>query len=205
MFCSKCGAGLTEGQSFCANCGAPVSGAAAPSAATTPYTAPPYAPPLEQPRVAYAGFWLRVVAVLIDGLILAVPLVILFFLIFADVMPQLRHNEDPITFLSTFLPRMLIIVGIYFVGSWLYWAGMESGPWQGTLGKKALGLYVTDLDGRRVNFAHASGRFWAGRGLGIVPYLGGLYFLISCICAGFTARKQALHDKISNCLVLRHL
>ncbi|MDE3111233.1 MAG: RDD family protein, partial [Acidobacteriota bacterium] len=44
---------------------------------------------------------------------------------------------------------------------------------------------------------------WGGRGIGAVPYLGGLYFLISCIMAGFTERKQALHDMIANCLVLR--
>jgi len=220
MFCSKCGSTVAEGAAFCTSCGAPVPAAAQPlpssPAPATPPTAPSatplsaspasvYASPPPQPTVGYAGFWLRFVAVLIDSLILAVPLVILFFVVFADVMPELSHNEDPFTFLFTFVPRFLVLVLIYFVGSWLYWAGMESSAWQGTLGKKALGLYVTDLNGARVNFARACARFWTGRGLGIVPYLGGLYFIISCICAGFTARKQALHDMIAGCLVLRRL
>ena len=43
------------------------------------------------------------------------------------------------------------------------------------------------------------------RFLGHVPGFGGLYFMVDCICAGFTERKQALHDMIASCLVLRKI
>jgi len=55
-----------------------------------------------------------------------------------------------------------------------------------------------------LSFGKASGRFFAGRGLGMVPYLGGLYYLVDCIMAGFTEKKQALHDMIAGCLVQRN-
>ncbi|HEV3482814.1 MAG TPA: RDD family protein [Candidatus Acidoferrales bacterium] len=76
---------------------------------------------------------------------------------------------------------------------------MASDAWQ-----KALGLYVTDLTGARLTFGRASGRFFAGRGIAYVPSVGGLYFLIDCIMAGVTEKKQAVHDMIAGCLVQRN-
>jgi uncharacterized RDD family membrane protein YckC len=98
----------------------------------------------------------------------------------------------------------MLILFIYLMSSWLYWALLESSAWQATLGKKALGLYVTDLAGNRPTFGRASGRFFAGRGIAMIPSLGGLYYLLDCIMAGFTEKKQALHDMIASCLVMRN-
>ena len=78
---------------------------------------------------------------------------------------------------------------------WLYYALMESSPQQATLGKMALGIVVTDLDGRRISFGKASIRHWSK----ILSYL---ILLIGYIMAGFTARKQALHDLIAGTLVI---
>jgi len=80
---------------------------------------------------------------------------------------------------------------------WLYYAYLESGEKQATWGKQALGIYVTDLTGNRITFGRASGRFFAKIVSGLIP-LG-----IGFIMAGFTDRKQALHDMIASCLVLR--
>lgn len=145
------------------------------------------------------------VAAIIDYLIIGIPLGAIFFGLIASSIPAMMRmqGEPPMLLMMAILPRLIIIGVISLVGSWLYWAGMESTEWQATLGKKALGLYVTDMEGRRASFGKTSGRFWAGRGIGAVPYLGGLYFLISCIMAGLTERKQALHDMIASCLVLR--
>jgi len=82
---------------------------------------------------------------------------------------------------------------------WLYYAWMESSSWQGTLGKKALGLIVTDLEGRRVTFGRATGRYFSKMITGLIP------LAIGYIMAGFTAKKQAIHDMIAGCLVLRKL
>jgi uncharacterized RDD family membrane protein YckC len=151
----------------------------------------------------YAGFWLRFVAVVIDRLILGIPLAPVAFLLIASAFPDLMHMRYPMIIVSI-LPRIMLILFIYMMSSWLYWALLESSAWQATLGKKALGLYVTDLAGNRPTFGRASGRFFAGRGIAMIPSLGGLYYLLDCIMAGFTEKKQALHDMIASCLVMRN-
>jgi uncharacterized RDD family membrane protein YckC len=207
MFCSKCGTAVGEGQAFCGTCGQPVPGAVTASS-PAPVAIPPLppavgVPAVSTPPVLYAGFWLRVVAAIIDGLVLAIPSGLVSFLSLASAIPFLMRSPDPMTVMITILPRLLMLLVICLAGSWLYWALMESSARQATLGKMALGLYVTDLSGNRATFGRTSGRFFAGRGIGFVPSVGGLYFLISCILAGFTEKKQALHDIIANCLVLR--
>ncbi len=205
MYCSKCGATVADGAAFCSACGQSTSGA---SSLQTQVAVLP--PPPPQPQAAagtpvlYAGFWLRVVAAIIDYVILWIPYGAFCVAVFASAFPEMmRMQGNPTALVITFLPRILFISVVYIAVTWIYWAGLESSEWQATLGKKALGLYVTDMEGRRASFAKTSGRYWAGRGIGKVPYLGVLYFLISCIMAGLTEKKQALHDIIANCLVLR--
>jgi uncharacterized RDD family membrane protein YckC len=215
MYCSKCGANVPEGAGFCSACGQPMATTlSAPPAGTVPIsTAPPVYVPPAQPSwpvpaaraVAYAGFWLRVVAAIIDGIVVSIPLAPFFFLFFASLIPSLMRSQDPLEVIAAVLPRLMLFVLVTLAGSWLYWSLLESSAWQATLGKKALGLYVTDISGQQATFARTSGRFFAGRGLSYVPSIGGLYFLISCICAGLTEKKQAVHDMIAGCLVLRKI
>jgi uncharacterized RDD family membrane protein YckC len=157
----------------------------------------------------YAGFWLRVVAALIDSLLIGIPFVIMAAVIFASAIPMLRDlgttpNPSPFLLISLLFPRLLLLAAVGLVGTWLYWSLLESSSWQATPGKKALGLYVTDLTGARLTFGRASGRFFAGRGIAYVPSVGGLYFLVDCIMAGVTEKKQAVHDMIAGCLVQRN-
>jgi uncharacterized RDD family membrane protein YckC len=60
-----------------------------------------------------------------------------------------------------------------------------------------LSIYVTDVNGQRISFMHATGRFFAKIVSGLIP------FGIGYIMAGFTQRKQALHDMIASTLVVR--
>jgi len=83
------------------------------------------------------------------------------------------------------------------VFTWLYHALMESSEWQATLGKKALGLVVTDMAGQRVSFGRSTGRHFGKIITNMVPAF------IGYIMAGFTEKKQALHDMMAGCLVLR--
>lgn len=83
--------------------------------------------------------------------------------------------------------------------SWLYYALMESSSNQGTFGEMALGLVVTDLYGARISYGRASGRFFARIVTGLIP------LWIGYMMAGFTEKKQALHDILAGCLVLRKL
>jgi len=207
MICSSCGATVADGTAFCGSCGRPIIGYNVGQTAPAVPPAGLAAPVGDVPPVratVYAGFWLRFVAAFIDGLILGIPIAFVAFLLIASAIPFLRDTQDPTAVIMTILPRILFLLVIYIVAAWLYWGLMESSAWQATLGKKALGLQVTDMAGSRPTFGRTSGRFFAGRGISMVPYVGGLYFLVSCIMAGFTEKKQALHDMIASCLVIRN-
>ncbi len=156
-------------------------------------------------NVTYAGFWLRFVAAIIDGfiigLVLAIVTIPLFFLmggaaIVTSFGRRLSERPDPAA-IGALLSLYVVLGGLWLLGQWLYFAYLESGEKQGTWGKQMLGLYVTDLAGNRVSFGRASGRFFAKIITGLIP-LG-----IGYIMAGITERKQALHDMIASCLVLR--
>jgi uncharacterized RDD family membrane protein YckC len=155
-------------------------------------------------NVVYAGFWLRFVAYLIDRIILGIfttALLVPFFFLLggAAMIDALVRNRgqgfDPGQLGGLIMIALLISV-IAGLVQWLYYAYLESGEKQATWGKQALGLYVTDLQGNRITFGRATGRFFA-------KFITGLTMGIGYIMAGFTERKQALHDMIANCLVLR--
>ncbi|HKV26816.1 MAG TPA: RDD family protein [Candidatus Acidoferrales bacterium] len=204
MFCSNCGTANVEDATFCTQCGRPLV-VAAPSASSPGY---PAAPPSRTgtayaPQLFYAGFWLRFVAYLIDSVILCIVYVILIVVVIfasgvAAMLRNLPENPTPDMFLhGALVVAILTLIAITTVITWLYYAWMESSPSQGTLGKMAMGLIVTDMQYRPVSFARATARFFAKIITGLIP------FCIGYIMAGFTAKKQALHDMIASCLVLR--
>ncbi len=134
-----------------------------------------YAPPPSP----YAGFWRRLAAIFLDGLIIGAVAAALGLPVVAPAGVG-RVSIEPL--------------GI--VLAWLYFALMESSAKQATLGKMALGIIVTDEQGRRISFARATGRHFA-------KILSALTLLIGYLMAGFTRRKQALHDMLAGCLVLK--
>ena len=83
----------------------------------------------------------------------------------------------------------------YFVVWWLYFALMESSSNQATLGKKLLGIKVTDMAGQPLSFIHAAGRQLAG-------LITSMTFYIGYLMAAFTGRKQALHDIIAGAVIV---
>ncbi len=158
--------------------------------------------PVAASSVGYAGFWLRLVAWFIDAILLGVVSNILM-LIFGLGMGDWRHlmvsggqpRPEDIAMMMGMAFRIMFISTILH---WLYYAFLESSTWQGTLGKKALGLYVTDLSGMRISFGRASGRFFA-------RIISALTLGIGYLMIAFTEKKQALHDMIAGTLVLRRL
>jgi uncharacterized RDD family membrane protein YckC len=212
MYCSKCGTAIAQGAVFCSSCGQPVNPpfASAPSAPVSGTPVPPIPGPYNGvspaplfPQSAYAGFWLRVVAHLIDGLLVGIAFAVVFLFGIAAVgigsLKDLIHgtNNPEDIFTPGLIAIIFLLCAISIVMMWIYYAWMESSSHQGTLGKMALGLIVTDLEGRRITFARASGRYFAKIITGLIP-LG-----IGYMMAGFTEKKQALHDMIASCLVLR--
>lgn len=161
----------------------------------------------EDQGIIYAGFWLRFAAYLVDwavlsvgGMLLAVPTVISIVAIavgFENIHdPMDLLNDGNLLRVGLLLGVILLVSLIGLVGGWLYYALMESSKFGGTLGKMAVGIRVTDLNGNRISFARATGRYF-GR---IVT---NLTLLIGYIMAGFTEKKQALHDVLASCLVIK--
>jgi uncharacterized RDD family membrane protein YckC len=124
----------------------------------------------------YAGFWKRVVASIIDSVIL-IPA---SFLVGALQAFGGAYVEG-------------FIVGI--VLSWLYFAISESQSWQATLGKKLMGIKVTDLHGQQISFARASGRY-------VSKFLSYITLGLGYVMVAFTKRKQGLHDLVAETLVI---
>jgi uncharacterized RDD family membrane protein YckC len=94
-------------------------------------------------------------------------------------------------------------LAFFVLMSWVYFAACESSKWQATPGKKFLVLIVTDESGARPTFWKASLRFWSGRALMHVPYVGIYYFLVDCGRVAFSRDGRAVHDLVAGCRVKR--
>lgn len=139
----------------------------------------------------YAGFLLRFVAYIIDSLILSIPIYGTMFALFGTSM----MSGDPATVEeagSMFFIWYLLILAIM----WFYYAYMESSSNQATIGKMALGLKVTDMNGNKLNFMQASGRFFG-------KILSSLIVGIGYLMIAFTEKKQGLHDILAKTLVVK--
>lgn len=137
---------------------------------------------------AYAGFWIRFVASLIDGIILTIPLTIFALISFGLATAS---GSD---ILAAILPLLFYV--IIFVAAALYYVLLTSSKYQGTVGKMIVGVKVVDHEGKRIGVARALGRF-------LSYYLSGMFFSIGYIIAGFTPKKQALHDYIASTYVVK--
>ena len=160
-----------------------------------------YSPP--QPTVQYGGFWLRFVAYIIDGLILSIAqgiFLIPFFIFFGFLGYTEGVFEDPDAMSEGVAFAMIGLFSLFALFAiavgWLYFALFESSDKQATLGKMALNLKVTDMYGNKISFGRATGRYFG-------KFVSGLIFNIGYIIAGFTEKKQALHDIMAGCLVIR--
>ena len=151
--------------------------------------------------MTYAGFWKRFLAWIIDSIILSVATVFLIVPALALVgigVFTTATSDEP----STGIGFLIAALGAYFmavlaaaIGGWLYFALMESSERGATVGKMALGIRVTDLAGNKISFGKATGRYFG-------KIISGLILYIGFIMAGFTEKKQALHDMMAGCLVI---
>jgi len=155
-----------------------------------PTAAPPPPPPVwasgpDAPQVRYGGFWLRVVAYLIDAIILNIVLWLLTVITGLRLISYTATNHlEPLPILAP------------LVVNWLYFALMESSERGATLGKMALGLRVVTEHGQRLSFANATGRYFA-------KFISALILGIGFLMVAFTERKRGLHDMIARTLVVK--
>lgn len=145
-----------------------------------------------QDRGMHAGFWRRVIAWLIDGLILSPLFAVLYLLVVGSSAVPLAMQPGGMAPFRVFAA----LWSGWVVVSWLYYALCECSAWQATPGKLTLGLGVTDEYGRRIGFGRATGRFFG-------KFLSSFILDIGYMLAGWTERKQALHDSMAGCCVVR--
>jgi len=186
MFCLKCGKPIKGDSKFCRYCGEEL-----------PEMDKKKIEKIESDqkkqeglkKIEYAGFWLRVVAGIIDIIVFMALTVIaggILGLILGatgnlDVIDQL-----PDEFYQIFSMTV----------AWLYYASLESSKKQATIGHLALKLKVTDENNKRISFLRATGRHFS-------KILSGLIFSIGFLMIAFTKKKQGLHDIIAKCLVVK--
>ena len=122
----------------------------------------------------YASFGVRALALVIDMAILSVGIAIL-----ALVIPR----------------RSLVGENLDFAACFLYYSLFESSRHQGTIGKRVLGIAVSDVEGRRLSLPRAAIRTLAKL---LSLLICGMGFVLPLL----TARRQALHDLLTDAVVI---
>ncbi|MBS1505026.1 MAG: RDD family protein [Bacteroidetes bacterium] len=154
----------------------------------------------------YTGFWLRFVAAIIDGLILGV----VNWVILAPILAAIGFsaaggfpfsgltNPDQLD-VAALVASLTAMFGVAWlvqkIVDLLYHSLLESSKFQGSFGKVALGIIVTDTNGNKLDFTKALVR-------NVCKFISSAILLIGYIMAGFTEKKQALHDIIAGTLVV---
>ena len=184
----------------------------------------------EQVQFVPANFWWRLLASIIDSLLLSVVAVVLLFVFGGSSLLTLIAAADGDSSTTQLGSAIVGLAGAYLlwlliitIGSWLYYTILESSERQGTLGKMACGLFISNLDGERITFGQANGRFWSKIGVSIaiaivfgiiglpfgresaigslLNFASSLAVLYTYAMVFFTPRKQTLYDQISGTLV----
>jgi uncharacterized RDD family membrane protein YckC/Tfp pilus assembly protein PilE len=181
--CNRCNAPNASNARFCTNCGASMmqtqeSPYQSPSANTQGALVAEY---------AFAGFWKRLIAYIVDGILFLVMFGIAVSLLGGSILSIGNSPE------AAFAAAGFCL--LYYLAWWLYFAIMESSNSQATLGKMLMGIKVTDKFGQPLSFGHATGRHFSAL---VTQFT----LTIGYIMAGLTARKQALHDMIAGTLVV---
>lgn len=206
LTCVNCGAEIDVRARFCATCGTPrpsvprsMPGSEAPSRrlnGSDPAGVSVGMSDLAQRTIGtdtgqsqYAGFWLRVVALFIDTVITVALYVVVFIVIVQCVTLVILTAGFVLPDWSvSWLARAVVILDLAVI--WLYFALMWSSRWQATGGKLAVGIVVTDLQGNRIGFGRASGRYFASLLSGLLLGTGRLMMLSS-------DSRQTLHDRMA--------
>lgn len=204
MFCPQCGSPNDDAHAFCKQCGASLRRGETPAPASAPpvsapppdpaVTTPPPAAPAAGQATRYANFGQRLLAVILDAMVTAIigGMIGMMLAVVIGVGGTMTGAHHRAVF------GVINLLG-FLVGTatgWLYEALMVSSSYQATLGKMALGIVVTDMQGRRISFLRATGRY-------VGKIVSSMLLLIGYLIQPFTGKRQALHDIMAGCLVLR--
>jgi len=153
----------------------------------------------------YASFGRRLVAIIIDSLLLGtiqwiaiMPLLAIFGIGVASNIESMESMDEA---QSMAMAGSIMAMGatfqiVFFIIQTLYFALLESSSKQATIGKMVMGIIVTDINGNKLDFAKALVR-------NLCRIISSAILFIGYIMAAFTEKKQALHDMIASTLVLK--
>ncbi len=224
MYCPSCGRFFPGEGSTCELCGAAIPGA--PTRAAVPRTDSlsltftgltvcrfcgaqlaseadqcPSCGQTQSAAVQFAGFGRRFVASCLDAIVLTALLFVIGMFVVIGIGFFAAASGDnallrkiPTGKWQTTVISLLLQVGVVLV-AWIYHARMESSPGQATLGKRWLKMRVVDTEGGRLSFGRATKRFFS-------KILSAIAFGAGFIMIAFSDRKQGLHDRIADTLVV---
>ncbi|BAK83762.1 RDD family protein [Komagataeibacter medellinensis] len=170
----------------------------------------------------YAGFWMRVVAYLIDSIVLWAVLALLGLVLVPPSLsvsifdPQSTGGSGgdyrisyihPVDYTPADYTIISTIPHLHWNGNGLfeilslllpaaYYILCEASRAQATPGKLLCGMRVTDLYGNRITVARAMGRYFG-------KYLSAFILGIGFLMVMWTQRKQGLHDILAGTCVIR--
>ena len=142
--------------------------------------AAPAAPSESEVALQPAGFWLRVVAFIVDYALL---------LIVGGAMMMGAAGVGGTELVEP-------VYWLWVLITFLYWPVLESTSLRATIGKAMVGLVVADVDGGGLSFVRSLLR-------NLAKIISAIPLFIGFLLAAFTTRKQALHDLITKAVVLR--
>ncbi|MEO7840388.1 MAG: RDD family protein [Anaerolineales bacterium] len=178
---------------------------------------------MTMPKIPLAAFQYRLGAFIIDFSIIAsiilliiYPLGILSFLVFlgvdlSNLEADPRLNDPQTNQLFGIFSRAFIVISSSVI-YWFYSAFLESCRWQATIGKRIMGLYITDINGGKITFRKAAIRAGTKILCGIIPYAWGAMsipffswfgYFINCGMVLLTEKHQGIHDMTSQTLVVK--
>ena len=175
--CPRCGSENAPRTAFCFSCGLPLEefgGAAVQEvyAESTSVGTP-------------AGFWIRLLAWIIDSVFLVLVQLVVLTLMPGTSIEAYYTAETLWTTADTVMT--LLSAGYYTVGVSVF---------STTVGKRALGLYVLRRDGSKVSGLRAFARH-------VASGLSALILFIGYLMIGFSSDKRGLHDHICDTVVVR--
>jgi uncharacterized RDD family membrane protein YckC len=194
--CSSCGNPALPDGKFCLFCGDVLAESPEKTLAIADSSNPKSESEAAAPEpLEYAGFWLRVWAGAIDVFIEAVGALLLSVVVYY----AMRWFIDPsygLTATTASYVSGIAAVAFLSVGAWLYSAFSESSDHRATLGKRIVGLQVVTASGDRLTFGQATVRHF-------MKFLSLFTAAVGFMMAGWTKRRQALHDMPCDCVVIR--
>ncbi len=214
MLCPKCGRDCGDKLQLCDDCQALRALHEPPPAASRQHVEPAAAESVAQDyadasQYDYAGFWLRVCSSLLDSAIVSLFTSVLLQLtlqlvswrldwILAYFTPRFDARNVFLAIALGYVGALFAAMVVLFIASILYFILFECSSFQATPGKMITGTVVTRLNGERVSFLRATGRYFG-------KIISMLLFGVGFLMPAFTAHRQTLHDMMAGCVVRKRV